>query len=84
MVSQREIVDDFALKRVSISGDEILCSCPYSANHLHGDVHPSFRLNASKGRISASGAASGAISSSSLRTFSACRGWRRCLGMATH
>ena len=49
MVSQREIVDDFALKRVSISGDEILCSCPYSANHLHGDVHPSFRLNASKG-----------------------------------
>ena len=49
MVTSEQIRDMFDLRNVSISGDEIICSCPFSDNHVHGDRNPSFGISMSKG-----------------------------------
>lgn len=48
MLTAHEIIDTFALRNASINGDEIICSCPFTQNHKHGDRHPSFGISVSK------------------------------------
>jgi DNA primase len=44
-VDGQEILESLGVQIASISGEEILCHCPFSENHKNGDRNPSFGFN---------------------------------------
>lgn len=48
-VSPQEIVSLFNLRNVTMSGNQLSCSCPFTQNHFHGDRNPSFGINVDNG-----------------------------------
>ncbi len=49
-INPYELAKQLGLQKVKISGDEMICSCPFPERHLSGhDIHPSFSINFNKG-----------------------------------
>lgn len=40
-----DLLESLGVNIASISGDEIICHCPFTENHKNGDRNPSFSLN---------------------------------------
>lgn len=40
-----DVLESLGVRVANVSGDEILCHCPFSENHKNGDKNPSFGFN---------------------------------------
>lgn len=47
--NDKDLINAFGLRNASVRGTELVCSCPFTENHKHGDSRPSFGIDLKHG-----------------------------------